>query len=150
MQAVDEWKVSVAVPVPDKPSIAGITLGKLNWVGAAKVCTPSTEVPVEESSDATTSIETPVAAEDTGSPVPMQAPSWHLSCFVHGFPSSHGVSLAAFASVGHVGLAPSQFSATSQAPTAGRHTVDAGRNASGGQAALVPEQISATSQRPAG
>src|SRR5207245_1660652 len=63
-------------------------------------------------------------------PVPaLPAACWQVSLVpsqvsvVHGLPSSvHAVPLGRFASVGHAAFAPSQTSATSQLPAAGRHT----------------------------
>src|SRR5207249_584269 len=98
----------------------------------------------------------------------------------HGLSSAlHAVPLGSFASVGHAVFVPSQTSATSHSPTAGRHTalalpagcwqvslvpsqvsvvhglpssvhaVALGRFASVGHAVFVPSQTSATSQAPA-
>jgi hypothetical protein len=55
------------------------------------------------------------------------------------------VPLAAKPSLGQVTALPVQFSSTSQASTAARHTTLDVASASAGQATLVPSQVSATS-----
>src|SRR5438067_1193834 len=57
-------------------------------------------------------------------------------------PSVHAVPLGSFASVGHAAFVPSQTSATSHSPTAGRHTALA-LPAGCWQVSLVPSQVSA-------
>jgi len=52
-------------------------------------------------------------------------------------------------STGHAAVDPSQFSAGSHTPADARQTVDAGWKPSGGQLLLTPSQLSATSQGPA-
>src|SRR6266404_3464703 len=53
------------------------------------------------------------------------------------------------ASAGHAALVPSQVSATSHTPAAARHSTVAGWKASAGQSLLTPSQLSATSHAPA-
>ena len=57
----------------------------------------------------------------------------HWSLQVVGLPSSQGVPLGWNLSAGQLVLVPLQLSATSQAPTAGRHTVLAGCKVLAGQ-----------------
>src|SRR5439155_837407 len=72
----------------------------------------------------------------------------HVSV-VQGLPSSvHAVPDAVFASAGHAGPVPGQFSAGSHSPADARQTVLAGSNASFGHVVLVPVQSSSTSQDP--
>src|SRR5439155_1480060 len=73
----------------------------------------------------------------------------HVSV-VQGLPSSvHAVSDVVFASAGHAGPVPGQFSAGSHSPADARQTVLAGSKASFGHVVLVPVQVSSTSQAPA-
>jgi hypothetical protein len=69
---------------------------------------------------------------------------------LQGFPSEvHPVPAGSFASGGHVGPVPGQFSAGSQSPFDDRHSLVVGAKASTGQTVLVPVQVSSTSQTPA-
>src|SRR5947199_292578 len=81
----------------------------------------------------------------------MQVPPWQASPPVEALPAPQGVvsgvPAATKPSAGQALLAPSQLSATSQAPAAGRQT--AVLFASAGQVALVPVQVSAASHGPA-
>src|SRR5438552_521084 len=69
---------------------------------------------------------------------------------VQGLPSSaQMVPAFLHVSAGHCGPLPSQYSARSHAPAAGRHIVLAGANASAGHSLAIPSQVSATSHGPA-
>src|SRR5437016_9656889 len=69
---------------------------------------------------------------------------------VQGLPSSaQMVPAFLHVSAGHCGPLPSQSSARSHAPAAGRHIVLVGANASAGQSLAIPSQVSATSHGPA-
>ena len=72
----------------------------------------------------------------------------HWSLQVVTLPSSQVVPLGWKPLAGQLALVPVHDSATSQAPTAARHTVPAGCKLLAGQEALVPVQLSATSQAP--
>ena len=106
-------------------------------------------VPVQFSSTS----QTPAAARQTAPALP--AGCWQASLepshvsVVQGLPSSvHAVTDAVFASAGHAGPVPGQFSAGSHSPADARQTVLAGSNASFGHVVLVPVQCSSTSQDP--
>ena len=95
----------------------------------------------------------PADARQTAPPFP--AGCWQASLepshvsVVQGLPSSvHAVPDAVFASAGHAGPVPGQFSAGSHSPADARQTVLAGSNASFGHVVLVPVQSSSTSQDP--
>ena len=61
----------------------------------------------------------------------------------------HAVPFGCFASAGHAGVEPVQFSARSHSPPLARHTVAADLKPLAGQASLDPSQLSLTSQSPA-
>src|SRR5439155_371174 len=107
-------------------------------------------VPVQVSSTS----HGPADARQTAPPLP--AGCWQSSLepshvsVVHGLPSSvHAVPDGVFASAGHAGPVPGQFSAGSHSPADARQTVLAGSKASFGHVVLVPVQVSSTSQAPA-
>jgi hypothetical protein len=77
---------------------------------------------------------------------PVQVPLVQTAPFVHAS-GAHEVPSGCFASGGQLLLTPSQLSATSQAPVAGRHTPVF--LASVGHVLFVPSQTSAASQSPA-
>src|SRR5262245_7225786 len=77
---------------------------------------------------------------------PAHVPPWHTPPTAQES-APHDVPSGAFASAGQSLLTPSQLSATSHAPVAGRHTPV--RFTSGGQLLLLPSQVSATSHIPA-
>src|SRR5262249_3456244 len=79
---------------------------------------------------------------------PTQAPFWQLSV-VQASPSTHGAPFGWKISGGQALFTPSQSSATSHCPAAGRQTTLFAATASGGQAALLPSQTSCTSHAPA-
>src|SRR5439155_1151805 len=96
----------------------------------------------------------PADGRQTAPPLP--AGCWQASLepshvsVVHGLPSSvHAVPDGVFASAGHVGPLPGQFSAGSHSPADARQTVLAGSKASFGHVVLVPVQVSSTSHAPA-
>src|SRR5438874_899990 len=107
-------------------------------------------VPVQVSSTS----QGPADARQTAPPLP--AGCWQSSLepshvsVVHGLPSSvHAVPDGVFASAGHAGPVPGQFSAGSHSPADARQTVLAGSKASFGHVVLVPVQVSSTSHAPA-
>src|SRR5207249_4029135 len=107
-------------------------------------------VPVQFSSTS----QTPAAARQTAPALP--AGCWQASLeplhvsVVQGLPSSvHAVPDAVFASAGHAGPVPGQFSAGSHSPADARQTVLAGSIASRRPFVLDPVQSSSTSQTPA-
>src|SRR5262252_7312578 len=76
---------------------------------------------------------------------PVHTPETQES-MVQALPSEHDVPSTALRSAGHALFVPSQFSATSQASTAGRHTLVSLPSA--GQVGLPPGQVSTASQTP--
>src|SRR5215472_4244422 len=84
-----------------------------------------------------------------GSVPALQVPDWQVSSPLQNWPSEQGVLSGTLLSMGHRLEDPSQVSATSHAPTAGRQTKVLGSLASAGHTLLVPSQKSSRSQMPA-